>query len=186
MAARSISGSAWPAATRTFFGVQPRFGQVPPRSCDSIIAIDIPARLTGPVTPMPALPPPRITTSNFSDLIEFTSSIGDYGRARKGRVHCRGLKGFSARRSALLLGRDCRRDRLDDHGRHLELRDAVPDVVTPGDPLEIGPDRPYPAVVVLRKQQADRPVEPGVRVRRDELGPKRRISEYQVGSKGKV
>src|SRR6266849_4321302 len=69
MAARSISCSAWPAATRTFFGVQPRFGQVPPRSCDSIIATDIPARLTGPVTPMPALPPPRITTSNVSLVI---------------------------------------------------------------------------------------------------------------------
>jgi hypothetical protein len=44
--------------------------QVPPRSCDSIIATDVPARLTGPVTPMPALPPPRITTSNLSIPIE--------------------------------------------------------------------------------------------------------------------
>src|SRR5229473_939668 len=34
------------------------------------ISTDIPARLTGPVTPMPALPPPRITTSNVSILIE--------------------------------------------------------------------------------------------------------------------
>src|SRR6266478_4417362 len=122
MAARSISCSAWPAATRTFFGVQPRFGQVPPRSCDSIMATDIPARLTGPVTPMPALPPPRTTTSNVSDVIEVAPS---------------------------LLGRDGRRNRPDHHGRHLELRDAVPDVVTPGDPLEIGPHRPDIAIVVL-------------------------------------
>src|ERR1043166_7931802 len=72
MNARSISCSAWPAATSTFFGVQPRFGQVPPSRSASIIATDIPARRTGPVTPMPALPPPRMTTSNFSGVIEFT------------------------------------------------------------------------------------------------------------------
>ena len=34
------------------------------------MATDMPARLTGPVTPMPALPPPRMTTSNFSLLID--------------------------------------------------------------------------------------------------------------------
>jgi hypothetical protein len=33
-------------------------------------ATDIPARRTGPVTPMPALPPPRMITSNFSGVIE--------------------------------------------------------------------------------------------------------------------
>src|SRR5260370_19984756 len=100
MTARWISCSGWPAATRTFFGVQPRFGQVPPRSCDSIIATDIPARLTGPVTPMPALPPPRITTSNVSNLIELTPSIG---------IELALLLGLKPHRSprALLLGRDC-------------------------------------------------------------------------------
>src|SRR5205823_7331645 len=80
-----------------------------------------------------------------------------------------------------LLGRDGRRNRTDNHGRHLELRGTIPDVVPPGDPLEIGPDRPHIAVVVLRQQQPDRPVEPGVGVRRDELGSKGRISEYQQG-----
>src|SRR4051794_14574585 len=116
MAARSISCRAWPAATSTFFGVQPRFGQVPPRSCDSIIATDMPARRTGPVTPMPALPPPRITTSNVSGFIELPR--------------------------ALLSGRDGRDDRADHRGRHPELGDAIADVVTPGNPFEIGPDRP--------------------------------------------
>src|SRR6266581_3472180 len=38
-------------------------------------ATDIPARLAGPVTPMPALPPPRMTTSNFSLFIELTSVL---------------------------------------------------------------------------------------------------------------
>ncbi len=77
MPARSISCSAWPAATNIFFGVQPRFGQVPPRSLASISATDIPARRTGPVTPTPALPPPRITTSNCSAVIELAPSSGD-------------------------------------------------------------------------------------------------------------
>src|SRR6266849_540903 len=174
MAARSISCSAWPAATRTFFGVQPRFGQVPPRSSDSIIATDIPARLTGPVTPMPALPPPRITTSNFSDLIELPRQS-----AMSGGPNWPALSSLpkTMRGRPSLLGRDGRSDRTDNHGRHLELRGTIHDVVAPGDPLEIGPDRPYIAVVVLRQQQPDRPVEPGVWGRLDELGPKRRISK---------
>jgi hypothetical protein len=50
-------------------GVQPRFGQAPPRSRASIIATESPARRTGPVTPMSALPPPRITTSNVSRVM---------------------------------------------------------------------------------------------------------------------
>jgi hypothetical protein len=60
-------------------------------------------------------------------------------------------EGFAGGVLALLLGRDRRCNRADNHGRHLELRDPVLDVVTPGDPLEIGPDRPYIAVVVLRQ-----------------------------------
>jgi hypothetical protein len=36
---------------------------------DSIIATDSPARRAGPVTPIPALPPPMITTSYWSSLI---------------------------------------------------------------------------------------------------------------------
>jgi hypothetical protein len=59
----SISCKAWPAATSTFFGVQPRFGQVPPRSRSSTIATFSPAFRVGTVTPKPALPPPRISTS---------------------------------------------------------------------------------------------------------------------------
>ena len=58
-----ISCSAWPAATSTFFGVQPRLGHVPPRSRSSTIATVIPAFRVGTVTPKPALPPPRISTS---------------------------------------------------------------------------------------------------------------------------
>src|SRR4029079_9921949 len=46
-----------------FFGVQPRFGQVPPRSRSSTIATIIPAFRVGTVTLKPALPPPRISTS---------------------------------------------------------------------------------------------------------------------------
>src|SRR5712691_6753274 len=66
--ARSISCSAWPAATSTFFGVQPRLGQVPPRRSDSIIATDRPAARVGTVTPIPALPPPRMSTSYLSAI----------------------------------------------------------------------------------------------------------------------
>src|SRR5438552_270781 len=79
---------------------------------------------------------------------------------------------------ALLL-RDRRGDRLDHGGGHFELRDAIPDVVAPGDPFEIGPHCPEVAIVVLRQQQPHRPVEPGVRIGRDELGAERRIAEYQ-------
>jgi hypothetical protein len=73
--ARSISCSAWPAATSTFFGVQPRFGQVPPRSRSSTRATDIPAARVGPVTAMPALPPPSTTTSNLSVPIYFAARV---------------------------------------------------------------------------------------------------------------
>src|SRR3989442_10185720 len=114
MAARSISCSAWPAATNTFFGVQPRFGQVPPRSCDSIIATDIPARLTGPVTPMPALPPPRITTSNLSVFIELPRQSAMSGESEPARVVVAAEDFMRGRPS--LLGRDGRSDRTDNHG----------------------------------------------------------------------
>src|SRR6266516_4533561 len=120
MAARSISCSAWPAATRTFFGVQPRFGQVPPRSCDSIIATDIPARLAGPVTPMPALPPPRMTTSNFSLFIERIPVLELFFYAIRPR-HRRGLSPLTWVEWAVLLGRDRRGDGTDHLGGHLEL-----------------------------------------------------------------
>jgi len=40
-------------ATSTFFGVQPRFGQVPPRSRASTIATERPAARVATVTPMP-------------------------------------------------------------------------------------------------------------------------------------
>src|SRR6267154_468235 len=120
MAARSISCSAWPAATRTFFGVQPRFGQMPPRSCDSIIATDIPARLTGPVTPMPALPPPRITTSNVSGLIELTPlSQPIPGTPYDQAASLTRPAGFTHGVRAMLLAGDARSDRADHHGRHL-------------------------------------------------------------------
>src|SRR5437867_11082931 len=103
-----MSCSIWPAATRTFLGVQPRFGQVPPRSSGSLIATESPARRTGPVTPIPAVPPPRMTTSNVWHTI-----------------------------GPSLFGGDGGRDGLDDHGRHLELRLAIPDVVALCDPVEI-------------------------------------------------
>src|SRR5258708_37773834 len=107
MPPRSISGSAWPAATNIFFGVQPRFGQVPPRSLASIIATDISARRTGPVTPMPALPPPRITTSNCSAVIELASLFRAIGTKSR-------LLDFTRELRALLPCGDGRGDRLDD------------------------------------------------------------------------
>ena len=58
-----ISCRACAAATSTFFGVQPRLGQVPPRSRSSIMATFKPAFRVGTVTPNAALPPPMITTS---------------------------------------------------------------------------------------------------------------------------
>src|SRR5690242_999136 len=149
MPARPISCRAWPAATRTFFGVQPRFGQVPPRSRASIMATDMPARRTGPVTAIPALPPPRITTSNFSGVMDPPRSL-----------HATTVAAHSpcAASPCLLFVGDRRRDRIDDHGRHLELRGAILDVVTLRDPIEVGPDRPDVAVVVLGEEQADGPV----------------------------
>src|SRR6266545_6442161 len=145
MEARSISCSAWPAATSTFFGVQPRFGQVPPRRSASIIATDIPARRTGPVTPMPALPPPRMTTSNFSAVIEFTPLLPTLDAVRPRRVAQ--PEDFKRGRSTALPGRNGRSDRAHHLGRHLELGCAIPDVVAPGDPSEIGPHRPDVAIV---------------------------------------
>src|SRR5882724_6835619 len=177
MPARSISCSAWPAATSTFFGVQPRFGQVPPSRSASIIATDMPARLTGPVTPMPALPPPRMTTSNFSDVIEPIPLLA-MPLCEQAAPPARPV-GLTAIDRLVLPGRDGRGDRADHFGRHLELRGAIPDVVAFGDPSEIGPDRPDVAIVILRQQQPDRPVEAGIRVRGDELGPERGIAEHQ-------
>src|SRR6516165_3855104 len=136
-----MSWSACAAATSTFFGVQPRLGHVPPRSRASILATDSPARRTGPVTPMPALPPPMITTSNFSSLIGL--SLG----------HDRGLQSFAG---------DAGGDRFDDHRGHVELGVAIPDVVASRNPSEIGPDRPDVAIVILRQQQTDGPVQPRI------------------------
>src|SRR5712671_4581394 len=45
--------------------MQPRLGQVPPSRSGSIMATFSPASRVATVTPMPALPPPRITTSNL-------------------------------------------------------------------------------------------------------------------------
>ena len=59
----SISCSACAAATSTFFGVQPRLGQVPPRSRSSTSPTFSPAARVGTVTLMPAFPPPMIRTS---------------------------------------------------------------------------------------------------------------------------
>src|SRR5437667_4075839 len=157
MAARSISCKAWPAATRTFFGVQPRFGHVPPRMSASIMATDMPARRTGPVTPIPALPPPRITTSNLLNLIEQTSSLAACGRTAADRPRRPRDLGalrpgsLTWRGAALLLAGDRRSDGADNHGCHLVLRVAIPDLVAPRDPVEIGPDRPDVAIVILRQ-----------------------------------
>src|SRR5690349_8272490 len=111
MPARSISCRACPAATRIFFGVQPRFGQVPPKSRDSIIATDRPARRAGPVTPIPALPPPKITTSKESAVIEPTPMVAKHRPA--------GGQG-PPRQPALLLCSDGRCNGVDDLGGHLE------------------------------------------------------------------
>jgi hypothetical protein len=70
---------------------------------------------------------------------------------------------------------------LDHLSRHFELGFAIPDIVATRDPLEIGPGRPDVAIVVLRQEQANRPVEPGIRVRGDELCAEWRISEHQKG-----
>src|SRR5882762_1395808 len=45
--------------------MQPRLGQVPPSRSGSIMATVNPASLVATVTPIPALPPPRITTSKL-------------------------------------------------------------------------------------------------------------------------
>ena len=60
---RSISSSACAAATSTFFGMQPRLGQVPPSRSGSIIATVCLASRVATVTPIPALPPPRSCVS---------------------------------------------------------------------------------------------------------------------------
>src|SRR4029450_6751657 len=94
-----------------------------------------PARRTGPVTPMPALPPPRMTTSNFSLIgLPLCSNTGR-PRARRGLSEWLPTPKPSFR---------CDRgsDGVDDRRRHLELCDAVLDVVPPRDPFEIGPHRP--------------------------------------------
>ena len=45
--------------------MQPRFGHVPPSRSGSIMATLRPASLVATVAPIPALPPPRITTSKL-------------------------------------------------------------------------------------------------------------------------
>src|SRR5215510_3775402 len=85
---------------------------------------------------MPALPPPMSRTS--------------YVSARM-CLSC-GQRSLTIRRS---FGGDGGSDRFHDHGRHVELGVTIPDVVTPGDPGEVGPNRPDVAIVVLRQQQAD-------------------------------
>src|SRR5437879_8040857 len=45
--------------------MQPRLGQVPPSRSGSIMATVNPASLVATVAPIPALPPPRITTSKL-------------------------------------------------------------------------------------------------------------------------
>src|SRR3954465_10647558 len=120
MEARSISCSVWPAATSTFFGVQPRFGQVPPSRSAWIIATDMPARRTGPVTPMPALPPPRMTTSNFSDVIERTPVLAISWRHPAALIAQ--PDGQYVVDPVVLPARNGRGDRTDHLGRHLELR----------------------------------------------------------------
>src|SRR5437667_3956380 len=45
--------------------MQPRLGQVPPSRSGSSMATVNPASLVATVTPIPALPPPRITTSKL-------------------------------------------------------------------------------------------------------------------------
>src|SRR5262249_1429442 len=146
------------AGPNAFLGVQPRLGQVPPRSRDSIIATDRPARRTGPVTPMPALPPPMITTSNFSALI---------GLSLRQQLR-------TARRS---FAGDGGGDRFDDHPAHAELRVTIPDVVTPRDPGEVGPNRPDAVSSSLRQPQRDGPARRRALMGRNDLRGERAIAD---------
>ena len=61
------------AATRTFFGTQPRKGQVPPISRDSTITADLPALCAAPIAAKPALPEPRTMTSTSEDIFGLLS-----------------------------------------------------------------------------------------------------------------
>jgi hypothetical protein len=56
-----------------FFGMQPRLGQVPPSRSGGIIATVCPASRVATVTPIPALPPARITTSKLRVGIAWSS-----------------------------------------------------------------------------------------------------------------
>src|SRR6516165_8786754 len=60
------------------------------------------------------------------------------------------------------------------------------DVVTPRDPGEVGPNRPDVAVVILRQQQTDWPVQPRIGIGRDELRAERRIAEDKQGGRAQL
>src|SRR6516165_3117764 len=109
---------------------------------------------------MPALPPPMITTSNFSALI---------GLSLRQRLR-------TARRS---FAGDGGGDRFDDHRGHVELSVTIPDVVAPRDPGEVRPNCPDVAIVILRQQQADRPVQPRIWIGCNELRAERRVEDEQ-------
>src|SRR4030088_164113 len=69
----------------------------------------------------------------------------------------------------VLLRADCRGDRLDHARRHLELCIAIRNAKATRDPGEIGVEGPDIAILVLLHQQTHGPVEPRLRIRRDEL-----------------
>ena len=69
------------------------------------------------------------------------------------------------------------RDRCDDVGRHLEGVVAVFDPVASLDPFEIRVDDPNLALVVLGHEEANGPIEPGVRIGCEELDAKRRVAK---------
>src|SRR5689334_609431 len=78
---------------------------------------------------------------------------------------------------ASVAGLDGRGDRCDHARCHPELRVAIPDAMAMRNPAEVGIDGPHVALVVLLHEEAHRPVQPGLRVRRDELRSESRIPE---------
>ena len=51
--------------------------------------------------------------------------------------------------------------------------------MAPRDPGEVRPNRPDVAIVILRQQQADRPVQPRIGIGRNELRAERRVAEHE-------
>src|SRR3954469_25503828 len=145
--------------------MQPSLTQEPPKCSRSIRAVRKPARASRTARNGPAWPLP-MTIAWYESMVSPSCAVvmATVIRARKGEASA---------------AADRRRDRLDDARGLRELLLAIGDVMPLRDPSEVGVGGPDRARLVLQHEQADRPVEAGIRIRGQELRAERRVAEGQ-------